>query len=53
MRFGYISVGRIFNYKGNDYVKQSSRTARMLSDGHVLYFRQGDIVSLALKQASV
>lgn len=35
---------RLFRYNGNDYIKQSSRTARMLSNGRVFYFRQADVV---------
>jgi hypothetical protein len=29
---------------GNDYVKQSSRTARMLSTGRVFYIGQREVV---------
>lgn len=42
--FKEMRVGRLFHCNGNDYVKQSTRTARMLSNGRVFYFGQGDIV---------
>lgn len=37
--FVFLDKGRLFRYNGNDYVKQSSRTARMLSNGRVFYFQ--------------
>jgi hypothetical protein len=42
--FREMRVGRLFHCNGNDYVKQSTRTARMLSTGRVFYFGQGEIV---------
>lgn len=42
--FSELRVGRMFHVNGNDYVKQSTRTARMLSNGRVWYFRQADYV---------
>jgi hypothetical protein len=42
--FSDIRVGRLFHVDGNDYIKQSSRTARMLANGRVFYFRQDDVV---------
>lgn len=42
--FKELGVGRLFHCNGNDYVKQSTRTARMLSNGRVFYFGQGDII---------
>lgn len=38
--FTEIHVGRMFRLNGNDYVKQSTRTARMLSNGRVFYIAQ-------------
>lgn len=42
--FWELAVGRMFRMNGNDYVKQSTRTARMLSNGRVFYFGQKDVV---------
>jgi len=35
--FADIKIGGLFHLEGNDYVKQSPRTARMLSNGRVFY----------------
>ena len=37
VEFFYIATGKLFHLNGNDYVKQSSRTARMLSNGRIFY----------------
>jgi hypothetical protein len=42
--FAEIRIGRMFRLNGNDYVKQSTRTARMLSNGRVFYIGQQEIV---------
>lgn len=42
--FEEILLGRMFHLNGNDYIKQSSRTARMLSNGRTFYFRKKDLV---------
>lgn len=42
--FGEYRVGRMFHSNGNDYVKQSTRTARMLSTGRVFYFGQREVI---------
>lgn len=42
--FEFLDVGRMFRCNGNDYVKQSTRTARMLANGRVFYFRRGEVV---------
>ena len=42
--FWELAVKRMFRVNGNDYVKQSSRTARMLSNGRVFYFKQREVV---------
>ena len=34
-QFDSFRVGRLFSFKGKDYVKQSTRTARLLSNGQV------------------
>ena len=44
MEFKEVRVGRMFHCNGNDYVKQSSRTARMLSNGRAFYFGQKEVV---------
>lgn len=45
--FNELRVGRMFHCNGNDYVKQSTRTARMLMTGRVFYFGQKEVVHLA------
>lgn len=47
MAFSKLRIGRMFHLNGNDYVKQSSRTARMLSNGRVWYIGRNETVSLA------
>lgn len=42
--FCEIRIGRLFRVNGNDYVKQSTRTARMLSNGKVFYFKKNEVV---------
>ena len=42
--FEEIKKNRLFWMNGNDYVKQSSRTGRMLSNGRIFYFRKQDQV---------
>lgn len=42
--FWELAKGRMFRTNGNDYVKQSTRTARMLSNGRVFYFGQKEVV---------
>lgn len=42
--FWELAVKRQFRLNGNDYVKQSTRTARMLSNGRVFYIGQREIV---------
>jgi hypothetical protein len=42
--FRELRVGRMFRTNGNDWVKQSTRTARMLSTGLVFYFGQKEVV---------
>jgi len=42
--FNEIQVGKLFRMNGNDYVKQSTRTARMLSNSRVFYIGQCEVV---------
>lgn len=44
--FQEVGIGRMFHLNGNDYVKQSTRTARMLSNGRVFYIGQKDRVHI-------
>jgi hypothetical protein len=44
--FSEIKIGSKFHFNGNDYVKQSSRTARMLSNSRVFYFAQKELAHL-------
>lgn len=42
--FNEIKIGRLFHVNGNDWLKQSTRTARMLSTGLIFYFGQREVV---------
>jgi hypothetical protein len=44
LEFQEVRVGRMFRMNGNDYVKQSSRTARLLAYDRVFYFRKTEVV---------
>ena len=44
--FKEVLVQRLFRFNGNDYVKNSTRTARMLSNGRIFYIGQQDLVHL-------
>ena len=44
IEFFYITTGKLFHLNGNDYVKQSSRTARMLSNGRIFYIGKSESV---------
>jgi hypothetical protein len=43
-QFNELPVGRLFHLNGNDYFKQSTRTARLLSNGRVFYFGQREVI---------
>lgn len=43
-QFCELPVGRLFHMNGNDYFKQSTRTARLLTNGRVFYFKQQDVI---------
>lgn len=42
--FGEFRIGRLFHLNGNDYIKQSNRTARMLSNGRTFYIGKNEII---------
>lgn len=42
--FTDLPIGRLFHINGNDWIKQSPRTARMLSNGRVFFFRKNEVV---------
>lgn len=44
VQFQYLPLGRLFHLNGNDYLKQSSRTARLLSAGRVFYIGKNESV---------
>ncbi len=44
--FAELKIGRMFHLNGNDYIKQSTRTARMLANGRVFYIGQKEVVHL-------
>lgn len=44
--FADVRKDQMFHMNGNDFVKQSTRTARMLSNGRVFYIGQRDIVHI-------
>ena len=44
LEFQELRVGRMFHFNGNDYLKQSSRTARLLAYDRVFYFRKTEVV---------
>jgi hypothetical protein len=40
--FKDLRIGQMFHFDGEDYVKQSNRTARRLISGHAVYLKQTD-----------
>ena len=42
--FSEFRIGRMFHLNVCDYVKQSTRTARMLSNGRVFYIGQRELI---------
>lgn len=42
--FNEVRVGSLFRHNGNDYQKQSTRTARNLNYDRVFYFGQSERV---------
>jgi hypothetical protein len=46
LEFREVRIGRMFHVNGNDWLKQSTRTARLLSKGQVFYFKKKEVVHL-------
>ena len=44
LAFSELRTGRLFHFNGCDYIKQSTRTARMLDTGRIFYISKGDRV---------
>jgi hypothetical protein len=42
--FAELRIGRLFHLNGNDYIKQSSRTARMLCNSRVFYIGKTEYI---------
>lgn len=42
--FADLRIGRLFHLNGNDYIKQSTRTAKMLSNGRTFYIGQAEYI---------
>jgi hypothetical protein len=42
--FQKLRIGRLFHLNGNDYIKQSTRTARMLSNGRTFYIGKQEYI---------
>jgi hypothetical protein len=42
--FADLRIGRLFHLNGCDYIKQSTRTARMLSNGRVFYIGKSEYI---------
>lgn len=38
--FRMVRLGELFRFNGNTYIKQSTRTAKMVSNGRVFYIGQ-------------
>ena len=48
IEFMYVKVQSTFHLNGNDYIKNSSRTARMLDTGKIFYIRKNEPVHIIL-----
>jgi len=46
IEFLYVRFGELFHLDGEDYVKISARTARMLSSGKVFYMKKYEPVHI-------
>lgn len=44
--FSEVRIGGMFHMNGNDWVKQSSRTAMLMTNGRAFYFKQKEVVHL-------
>jgi hypothetical protein len=39
-KFEDLRIGQMFHFDGEDYIKQSTRTARRLISGYTVYMKQ-------------
>ena len=39
-KFQDLRIGQMFHFAGEDYIKQSTRTARRVISGHAVYMKQ-------------
>jgi hypothetical protein len=46
IEFMFVQVGRMFHLNGNDYLKMSRRTAKMLSTGNTVYINRLESVHI-------
>ena len=46
LEFIDVQIGRLFHLNGQDYMKTSSRTARMLSNGRTFYMKKYEPVHI-------
>lgn len=44
LEFKEVFIGRLFHLNGNDYIKMSNRTARMLNNGRIFYIGKSEFV---------
>lgn len=44
--FGHVHIGECFMFNGNEYIKTSSRTARLCGIGKVFYFSSADYCTI-------
>ena len=44
LEFSEVFIGRLFHLNGNDYIKMSSRTAKMLNNGRTFYIGKDEFV---------
>ena len=42
--FSELRIGRLFHLNGNDYVKSSTRTARLLAFGRTFYIGKNEYI---------
>jgi hypothetical protein len=44
LAFAELRIGRLFHLNGCDYIKQSTRTARMLANSRVFYIGKTEYI---------
>ena len=44
--FSELAIGRLFHLNGNDYIKKSTRTARMLCNDRTFYIGKNEYIHL-------